>query len=380
MSEISGVLTQLNNALPSGVDGTRLAQWMLRDGRPYNEIRADIAAAFNNLNAEILTNWGDMVFITTEDHMEYPNGGSVSDLDDITDLDEVDAKKGTTVGHMLDLRVKGGAIGGTHRFFRDARSAVLTASVRDITQRGRNTFEKALLNRFMTDDSNSLGSSGYDLGFCDASGTITYTPPAVGGEEFASTHTHYVGVDDDTKDYDDLLNELAEHLQEHGHTPPYTAKVSTANVASYHALDHFVKPVSDTVVVIDRGSETTGNRYFEHGQVMVPTMSGGGHYIGRYISPYGEMMLYATARIPTGYAGLYKSYGINNEKNPIAVRIHPDVGFGFYLSEEPSRDEKFPVKKIRVEIEYGVSCGRDRTNGVAAYLVSGGTWADPTIS
>jgi hypothetical protein len=177
-----------------------------------------------------------------------------------------------------------------------------------------------------------------------------------------------------------MLDEMAAHLQEHGHEPPYTVKVSESDVATYHALDHFVKPVSDSVIVIDRGGETSGNRYFERGQVAVPGLSGRGHYIGRYTSPHGELMMYATARIPTKYAGAYKSYGSNDPRNPIAVRVHPEVGFGFYLSEEPSRDEKYPVKKIRVEIEYGISCGMDRTNGVAAYLVSGGVWVDPIIS
>ena len=33
-------------------------------------------------------------------------------------------------------------------------------------------------------------------------------------------HDHYLGVDDDTYDYDDMLNQLAETLQEHGHEPP----------------------------------------------------------------------------------------------------------------------------------------------------------------
>jgi len=381
MAETQGPLTTLNNVLPSGLDATRLAQWQLNSGRTYADVRSEVAGALNGLNQELLAAWGDMIYVTTEDYMEYPDGGTVTDMPDLSELDSADIYKGSTVGHMIDLKAKGRGIGGSWRFFRDAREAQILATIRDVLTSGRNTFEKAVLTRAMTDTANLLGSIGYDLPFCNASSGVTYTPPAVGGSTFASSHTHYVGVATGTGvDLGTVLNTLAGHLQEHGHPPPYNAKVAVADVATYNGLGKFSKPISDRIILVDRAGATTGSEFYERGTVETPQGSGAGYYIGSYVSSYGEIFLYATARIPTKWSLVYKSYGTNNAKNPIAVRVHPDQGFGFFINEVASDNDKFPVAKIQIEIEYGVSCGMDRTAGAAGYLISGGAWANPTIS
>ncbi len=380
MPEITGVLTTLNHALPSGLDPALLAQWRLRDGRTYDQVRADIVASLEGLNRDMLTAWGDMVSVTNDDYMEYPNGGAVTDMPDITDLDRVEPKKGSTVGHHLPLRRKGDAIGGTKTFFRDTREKVVVATVRDLVQRGRQTFEKSLLNRFFYNSENLLGTSGYDVGFASASASVTYTPPAFGGNSFLSTHTHYVGYNLSTpKTFTDVFEGLAKHLAEHGHAGPYIAYVSEADVLTIRALAGFVKPLSNSIVVVDRGGGTTGNDYFSRGSVGAPQMLGG-YYIGSFVSSYGEIELRATARLTTGYVGMSKSYGVNDPRNPLAIRVHPDTGFGFRVIEEPSFDSMYPVKVINIEIEYGVSAGMDRTVGVAGLLVAGGTYANPTIA
>lgn len=380
MAEIRGVLTTLNHALPSGLDPTRLAQWRLRDGRAYSEFRADLVASLDGLNADILSAWGDMIFVTNEDHFEYPNGGAITDMPDITDLDRPEPIKGTTVGHMIDLRTKGSAIGGTKRYFRDTRPAVWQAALRDMVMRGRQTFEKQLLTRFFTNTSNALGSSGYDVPFANNSSGVTYTPPAYGGKTFASSHNHYIGYNASTPlTFTDVLNGLMQTVQEHGHEGPYITYISEADVATYRALSGYVEPVDANVIIVERGGETSGNRYFERGNIGAPLPSGG-FYIGRFRGNFGETELRATARIPTGYAGLFKSYGNNDERNAIGVRVHPEVGFGFRIIEEPSYDEMYPVKSITVEVEYGISCGNDRTMGATGYLVAGGSFVNPAIS
>lgn len=380
MPEAMGALTLLNNNLPDGLDEARILNWMLKEGRSYGPMRSDVAASLNGLNQELLDAWGDLIYITPEDHFEYPDGGAVTDFPVIGELDRVSLYKGSTKGHMIDLLARGKGIGGTWREIADMRESVLQASINDITQAGRQTFEKGVLTRAMTDTANALGSSGYDLGFCDASASVTFTPPTNGGKTFASSHTHYVGVNTASYDHGGMLDQLMAHLQEHGHAGPYIAKVSESDVAAYRALTGYIEPVDSTVIVIDRGGESTGNRYFEQGNMEAPGLAGAGYYIGSYQGQNGRCRLYATARIPDQYALVYKSYGRNNMKNPIAVRIRPSVGFGFYIQEEASNNNEWPVKVIRIEFEYGVSCGRDRMVGAAGYLVSGGVWVDPTIA
>jgi hypothetical protein len=60
--------------------------------------------------------------------------------------------------------------------------------------------------------------------------------------------------------------------------------------------------------------------------------------------------------------------------------VHPEVGFGFYIVPETTQDDKYPIKEVHTEFEFGVGVGEDRTNGAVGYLVSGGTYANPTIS
>lgn len=381
MPDISGVLTTLNHALPQGLDGGRLAQWRLKNGRTYDQVRADVAASFDGLNSQLAQAWGDMIYITTDDYFEYPNGGALEDFITATDLDRPTSHKGGTVGHMLPLSSKKQSIGGTVEFFRDSREQTIVATVRDRSQAGRNTLEKDVLTRFFSNAEVLLGTAGYDVGFADGSITVQYAPPSYGGQDFTTSHDHYLAYNTSASaTYSTMLEGMAQTVQEHGHQAPFIAYVAEADVESYRALTRYSEPVTSSIYLVDRGGVTTGNQYFQRGTVD-NTPPSGGRWIGSYSSAYGMIELRSTYRIPTGYAGLYKSYGTNDPRNAIGFRIHPDVGFGFYINEIPSYSTTWPVKVIEITIEYGVSCGNDRTMGAAARIGAGITeYTVPTIS
>ncbi len=376
MAEIVGVQTILSKALPTGVDGARLAQWQLRSGKTYQQWVTEAAQAVAGFNNDLATQWGWLFSLTTDPMMEYPNGGSVSEAPEISDTDRVDAVSGDTIGHMIDLTAYGRGIGGSKRWFRDAREAQFDAQLRNLVNQFRWRWEKRLLTRWFTNTENLIGTSGYDVPFVrGAGGNVDFAPPAYGGESFTTSHDHYLGVDADTYGYDDMLDELAETVQEHGHEPPYVVLVARADIASYYALANFVQPLGNTpIVIVEQGGLSTGiSRYFSQAVREFGV-------IGGYNGAYGYLELRATNRVPTGYAGLVKSYGNMDARNPLAVRVHPDIGFGAYIVPETTPDMSYPLKQIDVEFEFGVSVGLDRTIGAAAYRVSGGTWANPTIS
>lgn len=384
-ADLRGVLTTLNHALPVGLDGGRLAIWRLREGRTYADVRNDIANALDGVNEEVLTAWSDVVTITPNDFFEYPNGGSVLAMDILSDLSRPESVKGKIAGHMIDLTRKGRSIGGSEIYFRDARESTILAALRDLVQAGRDRLEQDILTRAMSTTENLLNVSGYDVPFVNGNptnGGPLYVPPKWNGKVFDEHHTHYLGFDSaasPAKTFDDVLTGLAQTLNEHGHNAPYVCYIAEADVPTYRTLQFYIKPLNQQIMLVDRGGLTSGNTFFEQGELeAMPAV--GGRYIGAYDSAYGEVKLRATARIPTGYAFMYKSYGTNDPRNPIAVRIHPDVGFGFRIKEVPSFDTTWPVKQIDVEIEYGVSCGNNRTIGAAGYLVSGGVYVNPTIS
>lgn len=381
--DIKGVLTTLSNTLPLGLDGTRIAQWLMKEGYSYDVLRADVVAAANGVNLEEASAWGPMINIIPDDHFEYPTGGSVYKMPRLSELDRPQPRKGKNSGHMIDLWRVGDAIGGSEVFFRDARASVINSTIAQILIAGRNTLDIDILTRFFTNTENQLGSSGYDVGFCDGSTTVQYAPLEWNGKVFTTSHNHYLGYDSgSSKTFADVLDGLALTITEHGHQPPLMALISETDVTTIRALTNFIKPV-DASTEWDRGGLTTGNIYRQQGETQAPPPVGG-RFVGWYDSNYGRMVLFASNRIPTGYVGMWKSYGVNDVRNPIAIRVHPAVGFGFYIAEVPSQITTWPVKSIEVWNEYGVSANGQgamvRTAGAVGLLVSGGVFANPTIS
>jgi hypothetical protein len=323
----------------------------------------------------MLSDWGWLAFVTEELAMEYENGGSVTPSPDITDVDDIDPTHGTTIGHMIDLRVYGEAIGGTRRYFRDARSAKIMATIKTIVRKLRWRYEQKLLTRWFTNTEYAIGSAGYNVPFVRGTGgSVDFAPPAYDGEAFTTSHDHYLGFNVSTpKTFADVYNGLAETLQEHGHTEPFTAVIARADIATHTTLTKWVEVVAPIIQVIDRGGESSGNQFYAAG-------SRDFGQVGFFQSDYGLIEVRATARVPTGYVGLAKSYGNNVSNNPLAIRVHPESGFGASVRPETAPDDDYPLKKLNIEMEYDIGVGMDRTAAAVGYLVAGGAWSNPTIN
>jgi hypothetical protein len=376
MAEILGPLTLQNKALPVGVDGARVAQWAMRDGVTYGELVNRVALALGAANQALVDKWGFLFSITDEIMMEYSNGGTITPMTELTDIDKHPLIHGTTIGHMLPLKRFGEAIGGTYVFFRDIRSATLQSSITTLVNRGIWRFEQTLLSRLFSNTEEAIGSAGYSVPFVRGTGgNVDFAPPAYDGETFATTHDHFLAFDNDTgpDTFDDMFEALALTLAEHGHMAPFTALVSRDDIAEIGALTNFVTIVDTAVQVIDRGGATAGSGFFARGNRELGR-------IGWYQSNVGLIELIASARIPTHYVGMTKSYGNLDPRNGLAVRVHPDEGFGFQVVTKTSENLDWPVEQVDVSLEFGVGVGMDRTNGAAALLVDNDTWANAVIT
>ena len=374
MAEVLGPLTLQNRALPLGVDGTRLAQWAMRDGITYGQLVSQVALALGDVNQQLLSKWGWLFSITEELAMEYEDGSTNKEMDELTDVDKPVAVHGSTIGHMLPLRYYGQGIGGTKRYFRDVRSTQISAAISAIVRRGLNRFERLVLNRLFSNTEEAIGSSGYSVPFVRGTGgNIDYTPVSYDGVAFTSAHTHFIGYNASTPlTMADVLEGLAYTLAEHGHAAPYTALVSRADLALFNALTNKVVLV-DGVQQILRGGTTSGPIFYANGTQTLER-------VGSYQSSLGMIELIANGRIPTGHVFMTKSYGTNDARNALAIRVHPQRGFGLAVVPETTNDIEFPIKQLDVDFEFGVGVGMDRTNGAAGLLVAGGTWVVPVIS
>lgn len=376
MAEILGPSNVLSLATPTGSDAEYLLQWKMREGTTFQEFLNQTSLAVGTLNQRLLQRWGFLFGITEEPQMEYVNGGSVTRAKQITTGTQKRGLSGDTISHMIDLAAYGeDYIGGDWRYFRDTRAAKIRADITTLLNRLQDRFEYDLFWRLFVDDEVQMRTSGYNVGFVTSSGSVVFTPPQVDGKTFSS-HTHYVGYNLSTpKTFTDVFNGLAAHVEEHGHQAPFDAIVSADDVETIIALSKTANIVDSVIQVIDRGGTTSGNDFFTYGN---PQLTGG--VFAYFQSKVGRINLRASHRVPTGQVVVFKSYGSNDPRNPLAVRVHPAVGFGMFIVPKPTGDMNAPIEKIEVEMEYGVGVGMDRTNGARGFLVAGGAYADPTIS
>jgi len=384
LETLRGVMTQIA-PVPAGIDPARLVLWEQKGNFSYEYVRSIIGASVQGLNEERAMAWGDLITITKEQSVWYFNGGAVQPVEITMGDRRPTPVRGNNAGHMIDLKVYSNAFGGTTRKLEDMTESQLIGSVMGLVTALRDTFDFSILNRAMTNSEVLLGSTGYNVGFCDGSpnagtGGPKYAPPKWNGTTFYEDHDHYIGYNASTpKTFDDVFAGLALKVAEHGLpiNTDFKILVSEADILTIRALTNYVMPVTN--VSIDRGGLTSGAIFYEQGSVgFIP--SSGGRYIGSYNTAYGFGQLYANPRIPTGYALLYRPGPTFATNNALAVRYRPSTGFGVKICEIPDFTTTFPVKEIDLEDEYGVSAGKNRYAGAAGYLVAGGVWANPTIS
>jgi hypothetical protein len=352
-------------ALPTGWDGGQLAQYMLADGTNYEQMVDTIAAGLAVANEGLINDpvMGTMISLTEETAIEYREGAG-NGMTERTEYQKADARRAATGGHMLPIKSFDRSLGWTFDFLRKARAAQLEADIADALYDMRDNWEEQLLTRFFDSSENAIGS-GYDVPFIAGGGSIAMTPPPYGGQTFASTHTHFDRKG--TTNQADALNAGARHLWEHGIFGPYNAIVPFADIATYTALSKFIKP--------DRGIEyiSVGSNAPYAQAVLVDE-----RFIGLYESDYGLIRLWITPHLPTNYLGVYKPYGVGDERNPLKVRYARDLGPGAVLMRGEGF-RQYPLEHAIVLHEFGVGVG-NRLNGYACYFNASGSYTDPTIS
>jgi len=384
LETLRGVMTQIA-PVPAGIDPGRMTLWEQRGKFSYEHIRALIGASLQALTEERTMAWGDMITLTDDQSVWYMNGGSVEPAEITMGSSRPPLVVGNNAGHMIDLKVWSLAFGGTTRILEDMTESQLVGGVVGLATSLRDRFDYTVLTRATNNTEVLLGTSGYSVGFCDGSpnagsGGPKYAPPKWNGVTFYEDHNHYVGYNSGASaTIDTMLTGLALLVAEHGLplNTDFKVYIPEADVSSYRSQPNYVMPITN--VSPDRGGLTTGNIFYEGGSVG-PIPASGGRYVGSYNTAYGFGQLYATPRIPTGYAFLYRPGPAFAANNALAVRYRPSTGFGVRINEIPDYSTTFPIKEIDVEDEFGVSAGKNRYAGAVGFLVAGGTFVNPTIA
>ena len=366
-----GTNNLLNVIIPSAWDGSELQRLALRDGTTYEQIITDINAAIVLLNNDLTAGYeGQMLSLTDEAAAEYRTGNT-NGFEDSTEYVQPDAQRGETTGHMYPLRKSDRKMGWTSDWLEEARRTQIDADIASMLSDARDIFGKRVLTRHFkleveSGRSYGLGASGVSVGFADGgvpASTVAFTPPPflTRATAFASSHSHYLRLNGITQAN---LETAVKHVWEHGHDGPYELLISLTDVGSW----------SNTTNVT--GFVKRGDPLIQYGQdVSLATVDA--QYVGAVQTTYGTVRIYASARIPTNYWSVFKSYGNLDMRNPLKVRFDPMRGFGVRLISE--RVELFPLAGAIAKFPFGVGTG-DRTAAVCVENDSSGDYATPTIS
>lgn len=361
---ILGINALVQLALPQGWDAAELARIALGESDiTYESAVNDIAAALNVMGASMINDplYGTLYTVTTEANVEYRTGGT-GGMNERTEYVMPDPRRAVGSGGVLPIKSWDRGLGWTYDFLRRARQSNIDKDVSAALDDVLDNWQRQLLRRFFSNTENQIGT-GYDVPFADGSAIIEYTPPTSNGVVFAKTHNHFERLAAGSQAA--ALEAATNHLWEHGHAGPYIAIIPSADSATYTGLAKFIRP--------DRGVQyvQTGTNA-PLGTAIVPEQ-----FIGMVETEKGLAALWANTRLPANYLGVYKSHGVNDPRNALAVRTDQSQGAGPVLMAGVTM-RKFPLEQAAIWHDFGVGVN-DRTAGYAAYFAASGSYVAPTI-
>ncbi len=354
-------------ALPSGYDTAYLTQIALKDGRNYDQYLSDISAAIAAANGELLNDplIASLVSVTEDTTLEYQIGVS-NGFQPHTEYGLPDGKRAKTTGSMLPLDSYDRMLDWTWDYLRNARSAQLDANVDSAIADLNDKWQQAILARLFKSTYTTVGASGKSMPLADA-GTAdsTYIPVNLPARAtaFASSHDHIHAYNGITQAG---LEAGVANLWEHGLDAPFDLLIAMADMASWSTVANVTGWIKRADGLIRYGNATDLAQVGDDYVAVVET------------SAYGPVRVRASARIPTTYWAIYKSFGANDARNPLKVRVSPEFGVGaVLLSGRQFPIKQFPLEGAMLFSEFGVAVN-DRI-GAAVYENTSGSWADPTI-
>lgn len=360
----------------TGWDATELQNFKLQDGTSYQAIVAQANAALGALNAEIYGDplWAGLVSYTDQLEVEYRVGSS-NGFEEHTEYGVPDAKRAETDGHMLPIKAYDRKLGWTWDYLQEARMPQIQADIADAIKDGRDLWRVRILSRLLSraDDSGKakgLGSSGLSPGFATtaASTGVDFTPPAYGGNTFASTHEHYVAIAGGAYT-NAVFADVKAELREHGHEPPYNFLASPSDEGQFTAtnLTDFV-PTAKSNIKYGTGVDlaTVTDMPITPGVYPVGVIS--------------DCVIWIVPGLPQYYGVGYKSYGTNSQRNPLRVRLTKGmVRPQFVAMPDPvAGNATHPLQNLMLYTKFGVGVF-DRTAATPRY-VNNASWSNGTAS
>jgi hypothetical protein len=352
--------------MPGNIDTVYLNRWRTVDKVGFGELTAEMRIAFALFNQEIASGYyAQYITPTTDLSVEYDMIGDGNELALLSEYVKPDPIRADGTGHMLPMKDYGGLLGWTYLALRRAPASKIRRQIRALIERGRNSWQKALLTRLFKSTYDGVGSTGRSVPFADG-GTADsdYFPNSFGGQTFATTHNHFLRYADDAAGRLAAAQAMATHLKEHGLESPYDLVIPALDATAWSAVTGWIKP--ERGPLITAGIETRGRVSDD--------------YIGLLEVPDGWFQVKTESRLPTDYAGAFKPMGFGAPDNPLAVRYEAGYPMGLSLISPNTPDEvHYPLQEAMAMMTFGVGVN-NRVAGVASYFAGSGSYTPPTIS
>jgi hypothetical protein len=355
-------------AVPTNWDAAMLTRLQLATGETYEQLISDIAAGLAMKNGTLLTNplVASLISTTAEAAIEYPIGVS-NGFERHTEYGKPNGERAKSTGSMLPLESWDRALFWSGDMLRKARRTQIDNDISSALADLENLWEKTVLERLFKSTYTSVGSSGKSMPIADG-GTAdsTYIPPQMPARAstFAYTHTHLGRLDGISQAN---LETQIKHLWEHGKDGPFELLIAQADVADWSNTTNVTGWVKRAAVGIRYGTQTDLAEVAPDYVAAIET------------SAYGPVNVRASARVPTKYWAVYKSYGALDPRNPLVVRESPDYSIGGVLL--PGRQypiTSYPIEGAILFSEFGVGVA-DRVGAAVCFNHDDNAYVDPTI-
>ena len=362
-----------DNVILTGIDAALLTNYRLRDGATYQDVVNMADAALGGFNAGLGNDpfWSMLISFTDQMESRYPIGNSASMVAH-TEYGRPDPTRAEIAGHMLPLRKWDHMLGWTSDYLEEARMTDLEADIAMAIEAAQNRYRISLLQRLLKrgDDSgatNGLSTTGLSPGFATAAANtgVDFIPPSYAGTTFTSAHEHYV-ADAGGAFTLAIFQDAAAELREHGHEPPY---------------EFLISPADETVVTAISPGFLSVNEALVNAGILAAQVNFSGATVNgkRPIGAISDFRVWVVPGMPDNYGFGFKSYGPNNQRNPLRVRV-PEGSRAPQLRaiRDSNNPGIAPVQNLMTQIAFGVGVG-DRTNGTPRY-VGGAAWTDGTAA
>lgn len=364
-------------AMPTGTDASEILRFQLRDGMTAQEAIGTAVATIGTVNEKLNAKYGGLFYMTSNFWTRMRQGEGTRTMTPVdVEFANPDGVRTNKVGSMLPIRDYTDAVQWSRRYLERSNRDDVRDDLALIAERWESRIDYDILTRLFSISETVIGSTGYDVPFAIGTGTnVNFIPPTWGGYQFDTTHTHYKYANSsvDATSLAAMLNTLSNEVRHHGHTGRLVAFVSDADITYFTtAMTGFVPLIPFSTV----GTGTTGIPQYTPGEVTGTP----GELAGYFNSVRGVIEIRFHPRIPTGYMAVFKTYGLNSPKNPLAVRYEEGRGFGMTVEPQLDRSINPKMDTMLFSATHGVGVN-DRTAAALGYIASGASaYVSPTIS